>query len=61
MPRRDGAADQLGERDLRDRKVDVLRSVRPLEGGESPPKRAALGIAGRIGDREIPGYVDEDG
>jgi glucose-6-phosphate 1-dehydrogenase len=42
----------LGERDLRDRKVDVLRSVRPL----SPEEVATHTRRGRYR-----GYVDEDG
>ena len=42
----------LGERDLRDRKVDVLRSVRPLSAEEV----ATLTRRGRYR-----GYVDEDG
>jgi glucose-6-phosphate 1-dehydrogenase len=52
----------LSERDLRDRKVDVLRSVRPLTTADAAgvSRRARYG-AGRIGDREIPAYVDEDG
>jgi glucose-6-phosphate 1-dehydrogenase len=42
----------LGERDLRDRKVDVLRSVRPLQDEDvaTPTRRA-----------RYRGYVDEDG
>jgi glucose-6-phosphate 1-dehydrogenase len=52
----------LGDRDLRDRKVDVLRSIRPLSLQEAArsSRRARYG-AGRIGDRVIPAYVDEDG
>jgi glucose-6-phosphate 1-dehydrogenase len=52
----------LGERDLRDRKVDVLRSVRPLEDDDVAARtRRARYRAGRVGDREIPAYVEEDG
>jgi glucose-6-phosphate 1-dehydrogenase len=52
----------LGERDLRDRKVDVLRSVRPLEEDDVATRtRRARYRAGRVGDRDIPAYVDEDG
>jgi glucose-6-phosphate 1-dehydrogenase len=52
----------LGERDLRDRKVDVLRSVRPLEGDDVATRtRRARYRAGRVRDRDIPGYVEEDG
>jgi glucose-6-phosphate 1-dehydrogenase len=52
----------LGERDLRDHKVDVLRSVRPLA-DQDLGRRARRGryLAGRIGDREVPAYVDEQG
>src|SRR5262249_18752818 len=42
----------LGERDLRDRKVDVLRSVRPLQSND---------IAARTRRARYRGYVDEDG
>ena len=52
----------LGERDLRDRKVDVLRSVSPLDAhGVATRTRRARYRAGRIGQRTIPSYVDEDG
>jgi glucose-6-phosphate 1-dehydrogenase len=52
----------LGERDLRDRKVDVLRSVRPLtEADVRTRTRRARYAAGRIGDRAVPAYADEDG
>jgi glucose-6-phosphate 1-dehydrogenase len=52
----------LGERDLRDRKVDVLRSVRPLEGHDVATRtRRARYRAGRVGDKDIPGYAEEDG
>jgi glucose-6-phosphate 1-dehydrogenase len=52
----------LGERDLRDRKVDVLRSVRTLtEADVVAQTRRARYRAGRIGDRDVPAYVDEDG
>ncbi|HEX6460881.1 MAG TPA: glucose-6-phosphate dehydrogenase [Thermoleophilaceae bacterium] len=52
----------LGERDLRDRKVDVLRSVRPLEEADvATHTRRARYRAGRIRDRDVPAYVDEDG
>jgi len=42
----------LGERDLRDRKVDVLRSVRPLRAEE---------VASHTRRARYRGYVDEDG
>jgi glucose-6-phosphate 1-dehydrogenase len=52
----------LGERDLRDRKLDVLRSVRPLTAEDVRRRtRRARYAAGRIGDREVPAYVDEQG
>jgi len=52
----------LGERDLRDRKVDVLHSARPLEEDDVADRtRRARYRAGRVGDREIPAYVEEDG
>ena len=52
----------LGERDLRDRKVDVLRSVRPFDDDDVATRtRRARYRAGRVGDRDIPAYVDEDG
>ncbi len=52
----------LGERDLRDRKVDVLQSVRPLGPEEMASRtRRARYTAGRLGDRAVPAYADEDG
>ncbi|MGW1408310.1 glucose-6-phosphate dehydrogenase [Streptomyces sp. NPDC002403] len=52
----------LGERDLRDRKVDVLRSVRFLTEHDVVHRtRRARYLPGRIGDREIPAYADEEG
>lgn len=52
----------LGERDLRDRKVDVLRSVRPLTEADVVRRtRRARYLSGRIGDRDVPAYADEDG
>jgi glucose-6-phosphate 1-dehydrogenase len=52
----------LGERDLRDRKIDVLRSVRPLTDDDVVRRtRRARYLAGRIGDRAVPAYVDEEG
>jgi glucose-6-phosphate 1-dehydrogenase len=51
-----------GERNLRDRKVDVLRSVRPLSEGDIRERsRRARYSAGRIGDRTLPAYADEPG
>ncbi|WP_433412183.1 glucose-6-phosphate dehydrogenase [Microtetraspora malaysiensis] len=52
----------IGERDLRDRKLDVLRSVRPLTGDDVLRRtRRARYLPGRIGHRDVPAYVDEDG
>ena len=52
----------LGERDLRDRKVDVLRSVRPLSVSDAAKfTRRARYTAGRIGDRDVPAYAHEEG
>jgi glucose-6-phosphate 1-dehydrogenase len=52
----------LSERDLRGRKVDVLRAVAPLGPKEVRERtvRARYG-RGRIGSREVPGYVEEQG
>jgi glucose-6-phosphate 1-dehydrogenase len=52
----------LGERDLRDRKVDVLRSIRPITDTDvaARTRRARYG-AGRSGGRDVPAYVDEQG
>ena len=52
----------LGERDLRDRKMDVLRSVRPLSDTDVAQRtRRGRYLAGRIGDHEVPAYADEEG
>ncbi|WP_377272930.1 glucose-6-phosphate dehydrogenase [Peterkaempfera sp. SMS 1(5)a] len=52
----------LDERDLRNRKVDVLRSVRPLTGTDLGRRtRRARYTAGRLGGREVPAYADEQG
>jgi glucose-6-phosphate 1-dehydrogenase len=52
----------LDERDLRDRKIDVLRSVRPLTSEDAVCRtRRARYTAGRIDGRSVPGYLDEDG
>ncbi|MET8777103.1 glucose-6-phosphate dehydrogenase [Nocardia sp. NPDC050713] len=52
----------LSERDLRDRKVDVLRSIRPLTDDDIPHRtRRARYSAGTIGDRSVPSYTDEPG
>jgi len=52
----------LGERDLRDRKVDVLRTVRPFDDVTVATRtRRGRYRAGRIGDRAVPAYVEEEG
>ncbi|MEU1448646.1 glucose-6-phosphate dehydrogenase [Streptomyces mirabilis] len=52
----------LGERDLRNRKVDVLRSVRLLTEEDVVRRtRRARYLPGRIGDHDIPAYADEEG
>ena len=58
----------LGERDLRDRKLDVLRSVRPMSPADAASRsRRARYTAGRLADtggadgRTVPDYVGEDG
>lgn len=52
----------LGERDLRDRKVDVLRCIRPFDDRDVVAHtRRARYRAGRVGGRKIPAYVDEPG
>jgi glucose-6-phosphate 1-dehydrogenase len=52
----------LGERDLRDRKMDVLRAVRPLSDADVAHRtRRGRYLAGRIGDRQVPAYADEEG
>ncbi len=52
----------LGERDLRDRKVDALRSVLPLSVDDvARHTRRARYVSGQMGGRRVPAYVDEDG
>jgi glucose-6-phosphate 1-dehydrogenase len=58
----------LGERDFRDRKLDVLRSVRPLTAADvaSRTRRARytsgqLASTGGADGRLVPDYVEEDG
>ncbi len=52
----------LKEPDLRDRKLDVLRAVRPLDPASVARHtlRARYG-AGHIGERAVPAYTDEEG
>ena len=56
------APSSLDESDLRRAKIEVLRAVKRLSLGEMRRRtvRARYG-AGRIGDRDIPAYVDEEG
>ncbi len=50
------------ERDFRDRKVDVLRAVRRFTPDEVARHAVrARYTAGRIGDRDVPNYVNEPG
>jgi glucose-6-phosphate 1-dehydrogenase len=52
----------LGERDLRDHKFEVLRSLRPLTPDDAVRNsRRARYTAGRIGDHDVPAYVAEKG
>jgi glucose-6-phosphate 1-dehydrogenase len=52
----------LGERDLRDRKMDVLRSVRPLTDADiAAGTRRARYTAGQARGRQVPAYADEEG
>jgi glucose-6-phosphate 1-dehydrogenase len=52
----------LGERELRDRKVEALRSVRPLEDDEIASwTRRARYTAGRVEELAVPAYAEEDG
>jgi glucose-6-phosphate 1-dehydrogenase len=52
----------LSERDLRDRKVDVLRSIRTLTDDDIPRRtRRGRYSAGAIGERHVPSYTDEPG
>jgi glucose-6-phosphate 1-dehydrogenase len=52
----------LRDRDLRDRKVDVLRSIRPLRPEETArwTSRARY-TGGQIGGQAVPAYAEEDG
>jgi hypothetical protein len=51
----------LGARDLRDRKAEVLRATRVWADDPVGSSRRARYLAGVIGDRRLPSYVDEDG
>jgi glucose-6-phosphate 1-dehydrogenase len=52
----------LGDRDLRDRKVDVLRSIRPLKPDDAVRRTCrARYTAGQIGGHAVPAYAEEQG
>ena len=51
----------LDEQDLRDAKATVLRATRVYGGDPVAASRRARYTAGRVGDRELPSYVDEAG
>ncbi|HEX6541766.1 MAG TPA: glucose-6-phosphate dehydrogenase [Ktedonobacterales bacterium] len=48
------------EQDLRDRKVEVLRSVFPLTPEDIARTRRARYTAGKVAGRQIPSYTDEE-
>jgi len=50
----------LGERDLRDAKAAALRATRLWDDATTSSRRARY-TAGRVGDRELPAYADEQG
>lgn len=56
------APTELHRRNLRDRKVDLMRAIRRLSPEEARIQtvRARYG-AGRIGENDVPAYVDEEG
>jgi glucose-6-phosphate 1-dehydrogenase len=52
----------LGDRDLRYRKVDVLRSIRPLSPEDTVHRtRRARYARGQIGEQAVPAYTEEEG
>ena len=51
----------VGEADLRDAKGIVLRAIRLWGDDPVAASRRARYTAGRIGERDLPAYVDEDG
>ena len=52
----------LGDRDLRDRKVDVLRSIRPLRPEDTVHRTCrARYTSGQIGGQAVPAYTEEEG
>jgi glucose-6-phosphate 1-dehydrogenase len=52
----------VGDRDLRDRKVDVLRCIRPLSPEDAVQRTCRARYAsGQIGEQAVPAYAEEDG
>lgn len=51
----------LDERDLRDAKAAVLRATHVRGDDPAASSRRARYTAGRVGERDLPAYVDEDG
>jgi glucose-6-phosphate 1-dehydrogenase len=51
----------LNAHDLRDRKVDVLRTIKPLGEHEVRRTRRARYTTGAVGGRTVPSYLNEEG
>ena len=51
----------LGEHDLRDAKATILRATRVWGDDPASASRRARYTAGKVGDRTLPSYVDEEG
>lgn len=51
----------LDARDLRDRKAEVLRACRVAGDDPVASSRRARWTAGRVGDRDLPGYAESEG
>ncbi len=51
----------LTSAEIADRKVEVLRATRPADPAGSSCSRRGRYTAGRVGDRDVPAYVDEPG
>lgn len=52
----------LSERDLRDRKIDILRAIAAPDPAQmASATRRARYTAGHVGGRDLPSYTDEDG
>jgi glucose-6-phosphate 1-dehydrogenase len=56
-----GAAEHIGPQDVRDGAAAVLRATRVRGNDPVGSSRRARYTAGRVGDRILPSYVDEDG